>query len=162
VRPLAVMVAFAALLSGCGGGGKASAPPAAGTTQGAPAVSAPYRAACTNLETTIGIVSRLVSGSVDLITESSRPSQLATRTGQGQQHFLLAARVLASIQAPQAAAPAQRRLVAGLRRFAADLGRAQQSVERGDIAGAAGELADRQALADIQAATTEIDRVCGD
>jgi hypothetical protein len=159
VRGLSVL-ALAAALAGCGG--KASAPPPAATTQGPPPLSATDRAACANLESTIRIVSRLVSGSVDLITESSSPKQLARRTREGERHLLYAARVLAAIPAPQPAAAAQRRLVAGLRRFAVDLGRAQRSVGRGDIAGAARQVADRQALAEVQAATTEIDRVCGD
>jgi hypothetical protein len=51
--------------------------------------------------------------------------------------------------------------VRGLRRFAADFGRAGASVARGDLATAAQQLVDRQALTLVKDATAKIDRACG-
>ena len=69
--------------------------------------------------------------------------------------------MLTSIEAPKPLVAAKRQLVAGLRLFAADFGRAQISVEHDDIATAAQQLVDRPALAKVTTATQTIDRACG-
>ena len=71
------------------------------------------------------------------------------------------ASVLTSIGAPKSLVSAKRRLVAGLRLFAAGCGRAQISVEHDDIATAAQQLVDRPTLAKVITAPQTIDRACG-
>jgi hypothetical protein len=155
------VIALAAVLAGCGD--KSSAPPAAVTTTvpAAPTLTSESDlAACNELETNIRIVSSLISGSVEMMTQSLHPKQLAKRTGDTQKNLLLSASVLSLIAAPRPLVQAQKQLVAGLQRFAADFGRAKQSVSRNDIAKAAQQLVDRPALAKVTAATHEIDRAC--
>lgn len=157
------MIVLVTALAGCGG--NTSAPPPAGVTTTAPTAptltSASDLAACNELETNIRIVSRLISGSVEMMTQSLHPKELAKRTGETQRNLLVSASVLALIGAPRSLVPSQKRLVAGLQRFAADFGRAQQSVTRNDIAKAAQQLVDRPALAKVTAAAHKIDRACG-
>jgi len=152
------VITLAATLAGCGG--KTSAPPPQAAS-GPTLTSASDRAACNQLEGNIRIVSQLVSTSVEAMTQSLHPKELAQRTGNAQRSLLYSANVLSLIAAPRSLAPARHRLVAGLRQFAADFGRAQKSVERNDIAKAARQLVDRPALAKVSAATQKIDRACG-
>jgi hypothetical protein len=172
---VAVAVALAVALAGCGGKTvtrtvtttvTASTTPAVPTsttpTPAAPTLtSAADRAACNELETNIRIVSQLISGSVEALTHSIHPKQLARRTGDTQKNLVFAANVLASIGAPPSLVPARGRLVLGLRQFAADFGRAQKSVARNDLPTAAKQLVDRRALANVSAATQAIDKACG-
>jgi hypothetical protein len=151
VRPLAVALACSALLAGCGG--ESSAPPAA--TAGASG-----RAGCAELESKVRAVSRLMTASADLVTESLHPEALARRTGETERNLRYAAGVVAAVPTAPSLEPAHRQFVAGLRRFAADFGRARRSVQQGDIAGAAEELSDAAALAQLKRATTRIDRIC--
>jgi hypothetical protein len=154
------LLAFAAALAGCGG--RTSAQSTTTTRPAAPTLtSASDRAACNELESDIRIVSQLVSNSVEVMTQSLHPKELARRTGETQRNLLYAASVLSLIDAPTSLAPAQHRLVLGLKQFAADFGRAQRSVARNDIAKAARQLVDRPALANVAAATRTIDRACG-
>jgi hypothetical protein len=150
-------------LAGCSGRHAAVAP-ATTTTATGPAIptltSGSDRLSCAELETKIRLVSQLVSGSVELMTQSLRPKELARRTGDAQRNVLYAASVLELMRVPSPLATARRRLVLGLRSFAADFGRAKASVARGDIAAAARQLDDRTALAQVAAATSRIDRAC--
>jgi hypothetical protein len=150
-RPAAHVVSalvLALTASGCGGGGSASS-------------TAPDRAACDRVETKVRDVSQLVGGTVDLITQSVRRKELARRTGEGRRNLLYAASVLSRVDTPPSLAPAWHELIAGLRQVAGDFGRAQKAVQRNDMATAATQLADRSALAKLQASTRKIDRVCG-
>ena len=173
-----------ALLAGCGGGGKAATPPASSpATTTAPTVSirivttkpatttAPAPpptltsladlAACNVLQRNIAYVSQVVSQSVDFITQSLHPKQLAQRTGVGRRNLLYAADLLRRTPAPTSLRRAKASLVGALRSFAADFLRAQHSVARKDLAKAAFELVDRPAVAKISAATKKINRACG-
>ena len=174
-RPaLAVLapVAVAAALAGCGGSGgggttsaQASTPVTTAPTATVPAgptLTAPDDvAACNELEANIRIVSQLIASSAEALTRSLHSQQLAKRTGDTRKNLLLAARVLSQIQPPASLEGARNRLVHGLRSFAADFGRAQKSVQRGDIAAAARQLVDRPALAEVTDATKQIDAACG-
>src|SRR4051812_37293776 len=162
--PLLLLVALA--VTGCGGGGTAAPPPtatsAATTTAPAPKpfTSVLDIAACNELEAKIQIVSQLVSSSVEVMTQSVHPKQLAKRAGATRDNLLYAAHVLAQIVVPKSLVQAQQNLTAGLRQFAADFGRAQTSVRHGNIARAARQLVDKPALAKVTAATGTIDRAC--
>ena len=162
-----LLLAFA--VTGCGGAKKAAAPT---TTAAAPATTAATPtvptftsvldiAACDELQTKIRIVSQLVSASVEVMTQSVHPKQLAQRAGNTEKNLDYAATVLAQIVVPASLVQAQRNLVAGLRRFAGDFGKAQRSVRANNIARAAQQLVDKPALAKVTAATAAINRACG-
>ena len=119
------------------------------------------RATCRRLESTIRYVSQLVSSSVDSMTQSIHPKELAKRTGDARTNLLYAASLLSLLAAPEPLVPAKHQLVEGLSRFATDFGRAERSVEHDDIAKAAGQLADPHALAIVRVAARRIDRACG-
>jgi hypothetical protein len=140
-------------LAGCGGKNKA----APTTTRAAPVDAA----ACSQLEGYIRLVSELVSSSVEAMTQSTRPKELARRTGATQRNLAVAADALERLQLPPSLDQARRQLVRGLRLFSADFGRARASVARGDLATAAQQLVDRQALTLVKDATAKIDRACG-
>jgi hypothetical protein len=159
------LLALLAALAGCGGG-KTTAPPASTT---APAKTTPAPppftsvldlAACDELETKIGIVSQLVSSSVEVMTQSVHPKQLAKRAGATRDNILYAAHVLDQIVVPKSLVGSQHELTAGLRQFAADFGRAQASVLHNNLPQASRQLVDRPALAKVTAATKKIDRAC--
>src|SRR3954447_11117380 len=135
--PLLLLVALA--VTGCGGG-KTAAPPTTATSAGTTTAPAPKPftsvldiAACNELEAKIQIVSQLVSSSVEVMTQSVHPKQLAKRAGATRDNLLYAAHVLAQIVVPKSLVQAQQNLTAGLRQFAADFGRAQTSVRHGNI-----------------------------
>jgi hypothetical protein len=161
------VIALVVALAGCGGKTTTrtvtkTVPASTTTAPAAPTLtSAADRAACSELETNIRIVSQLISGSVAALTHSIHPKQLAKRTGDTQKNLLFAANVLASIGTPPSLLTARGQLVLGLRQFAADFGRARKSVARNDLATAAGQLVDRPALANVTAATQAIDKACG-
>jgi len=157
-------IALAAAIAACAG--KTTAEPTPSTTA-AQTVAAPTltsdadRATCQRLEGTIRFVSQLVSTGVDSMTQSVHPKELAKRTGDAKRNLLYAASLLSLLAAPEPLVRAKHQLVVGLRQFAADFGRAQRSVARNDIANAARQLADPQALAKVRVAARRIDRDCG-
>jgi hypothetical protein len=165
-----VVQAFVVLVlaAGCGGNGAAdrpptttAVPPARTTPPAATLTSASDRAMCAELESKIRLVSQVVSGSVELMTQSLHPKELARQTGKAQQNITYAAGSLELMRVPASLATARRNLVVGLNSFAADFGKAKASVEHGDIAAAAQQLVDRPALAKVSSATKKIDRACG-
>lgn len=149
-RPAAyVLIAGVAALAGCGGGSKQAA-----TTTSRPT------AACARLQRDVGLVSTVVSGSVEAMTQSLHPKELAQRTGEAQRNIAAAADALARLTLPPSLAQSRTQLVAGLRRFAADFGRAEDAVARNDLATAAADLKDPAALTKVRVATDQIDRTC--
>src|SRR3954471_5755425 len=157
MRRSAMLVLVALVLAGCGGGTTAATPTratCAGTTTARalkPFTSVLDIAACNELETKIQIVSRLVSSSVEVMTQSVHPKELAKRAGDTRDNLLYAAHVLAQIVVPKSLVQPRQRLTAGLRQFAADFGRAQTSVRHNNIARAARQLVDKPALAKVTA-----------
>jgi len=161
-----VVQAFVVLaLAGCGDKQAAAPPPTTTTPRPTPAAptltSVSDREMCAELETKLRLVSQVVSGSVELMTQSLHPQELARRAGQAQRNILYSAGALELMRVPGPLATARRNLVLGLKSFAADFGRAKSSVARGDIAAAAQQLNDRASLAKVAAATRRIDRACG-
>ena len=163
VRVICAIVLVAALTS-CAGKTTTQQEAATSDAQTAPDStlnSDADRATCRRLESTIRYVSQLVSSSVDSMTQSIHPKELAKRTGDAKTNLLYAASLLSLLAAPEPLVPAKHQLVEGLSRFATDFGRAQRSVEHDDIATAAGQLADPHALAIVRVAARRIDRACG-
>src|SRR6516165_3202733 len=161
--PALAAVAIAAAFAGCGGKSSAPTTHAAATTAAAvPTLTSDSdRQACAGLVTQLRLVSALVSGSVAVVTNSVHPAQLAARTGLARRNLLLSANDIAAVDVPQPLEPARNRLVRGLRRFAADLGRARRSVLHHRLPAAASEIVDNTALIDLQASTKTINRACG-
>src|SRR6266550_4721736 len=132
--------ALAVALAGCGhhAAVPVAPPPPPPAPPAAPPpptlTSAADLAACSELETNIRIVSQLISNSVETMTQSLHPKELAKRTGETQRNLLYAASVLSQIDPPHSLVHARRQLVRGLQEFAADFGRAKRSVARKDIA----------------------------
>ena len=164
MRPLVLQAFIVLALAGCGGEQATAPPPPPPTTTAPPPptlTSAADRAMCAELETKIRLVSQVVSGSVELMTQSLHPNELARRTGEAQQNVLYAAGALELMRVPASLTTARRNVVVGLRSFADDFGRAKASVAQGDIAAAAEQLRDPTALGKVATATKRIDRACG-
>jgi len=164
MRCAVVQALLVLVLAGCGGGKQASVAPPTTTAPArpAPTMTTPAeRAACAELQTKIRLVSTVVSGSVELMTQSLHPNELAARTGEAQRNLLLAAGSLELMRLPAPLVAPRRNLVVGLRDFADDFGKAKASVAHGDIAAAAQQLDDRAALGKVATATKRIDRACG-
>jgi hypothetical protein len=149
---LACCLVLVAVVAGCGG--KKQAAP---TTTAAPVDVA----SCNQLEGYIRLVSQVVSGSVEAMTQSTHPNVLAQRTVATQRNLATAASVLEQLELPPSLDAARRQLVRGLRLFSADFGRAGASVRRDDLATAARQLVDRRALTLVREATAKIDHACG-
>src|SRR5262245_52000678 len=161
-----------AALAGCGGHSSSASPAttAPATTAQAPSLTTidppspklSTSAACGELETDIRIVSQLVSTSVEVMTQSTHPKELAVRAGNASKNLVYSAHVLSTIDVPRTLTRPRNQLVVGLRAFGADFDRAQKAVARNDLAAAAQELVDRPALAKVRTSTATIDRACGD
>lgn len=149
------LVATLAVLALAGCGGKTKAAPT--TIRVAPVDAT----ACNQLEGYIRLVSDVVSSSVEAMTQSTRPKELARRTAATQRNLAAAADTLERLQLPLSLDQPRRQLVRGLRLFSTDFGRARASVARGDLAKAAQQLVDQRALTLVRDATAKIDRACG-
>jgi hypothetical protein len=151
----AATLAVASIAAGCGGAKHTptATPPA--TTTGLSTA-----AACSEAELDVRFISQLIGNTVEAMTNSLHPKQLARRTGVGRQSLLVAVRLMERFKAPPSLTHARTQLVDGLRRYAADFGRAQRSLEQNDVAKASRQLTDRAALAEVRAATAAIDRAC--
>jgi len=104
-----------ALAAGCGGNAGAdqrttttTVPPARTTPPAATLTTASDRALCAELETKIRLVSQVVSGSVELMTQSLHPKELARQTGKAQQNITYAAGSLELMRVPASLATARR------------------------------------------------------
>src|SRR5258708_28977568 len=93
------LLAFVLAVAGCGGA-KSAAPPTTATSGATTTAPAPKPftsvldiAACNELETKIQIVSQLISSSVEVMTQSVHPKQLAKRAGDTRDNLLYAAHV---------------------------------------------------------------------
>jgi hypothetical protein len=167
LRPALVIgatVAVAVLAAGCGGSGHGAptttdvpTTPATTTRPLSPAKAA----ACNDLVLDVQFISQLISNSVEAMATSVHPKQLAQRTGTGQQSLLVAVRLLERAGPDPSLALARAHLIDGLRRYAADFGRARSAVQANDMAKASAQLNDHHALSEVRAATKAIDKACG-
>src|SRR3954447_4695364 len=98
-------------LAGCGGKSKPS------PTTAPQSVDA---ASCNQLEGYIRLVSQVISTSVQEMTQSVHPKQLAARTGATQRNLARAPNVIERFQLPPTLDQPRTRLVRELRLFGAD------------------------------------------
>jgi hypothetical protein len=161
VLAIAATLVLAAIVAGCGGAKHTPPAPTTAAATTTTTTSVAGTVSCKEIELDVGFISQLISNTVESITNSLHPKQLAHRTGVGRQSLLVAARLVERFHPPPSLALARTQLVHGLRRFAADFGRAQRSVQKNDIAKASQQLNDPAALAGVRRATAAIDRVCG-
>src|ERR1051325_8720003 len=106
---------FVVVATGCGGKEHQAAP----ATTAAPVDVA----SCNQVEGYIRLVSEVVSGSVEAMTQSTHPKVLAQRTVATQRNLATAANVLEQLELPPSLDAARRQLVPGLPPFSADFGR---------------------------------------
>jgi hypothetical protein len=177
-----LMLGAALLVAGCGGNKKAassttapvSVPPATTAATTAPTstttqthplaptlTSASDLAACVELTTNLRVISTLIRSSVEDITQALHPKQLAKKTSDASQNLLYSAKVIALLEVPPSLEKTRARFVSGIRRFGADYARASKATAKGDLARASHYLHDGVALAEIDAASKKINRVCG-
>lgn len=169
MRRAVIFASTVLLLAGCGGNKQAvatqptvtTAPPRTTTTVPPTLTTASERAACAVLQSKVRDIAAIVSGSVELMTQSLHPAELARRTGDTQRNLLLAAGSLDLMRVPPQLDTARRRLVIGLQSFAGDFGRAKAAVARNDMAAAARQLTDPRSLSNVSAATKRLNRLCG-
>jgi hypothetical protein len=174
MRRVVIFGSIVLMVAGCGGKKHAAVTqptvvvtqttatqPPSTTTKAPTLTSASDRQACAVLLVKIRDVAALVSGSVELMTQSLHPKELARRTGEAQRNVLLAAGSLDLMRVPRPLTTARSRLVIGLQGFAADFGRAKAAVARNDMATAARQLSDPRSLANVAAATKRVNQLCG-
>jgi hypothetical protein len=160
----------AGLLAGCGD--KAASPQAATATAAAPTAAASPSAdpvltapddvaACAQLVQTVRAVSVVVGHTTEEITKALHPKELAVKMGTAQHSLLDSAKVIEIVPVPKPLAGSQRDLAKGLRMFAADFGRAKASAAKGDMATAAQQTVDEDALRKVQTSAKRIDDRCG-
>jgi hypothetical protein len=159
---IGAIVSAAALAAGCGGGGHGTTAPtttAPDTTVGTAPRADP--ATCSELGVDVQFISQLIENSVEAMATSIHPKQLAHRTAQGQQSLLVAVRLLERSGPDPTLALARAHLIDGLRRYAADFGRARHAVSKNDMVTASAQLNDRHALSEVRAAAKAINKACG-
>jgi hypothetical protein len=173
---LCLVLAAAVLLAGCGGtkASPTTAPPvsvptttaaqttaAQTTTAGPTLTSAADIAACLELARNLKAVSTMTQSSVDYVTQSLHPKQLAQRVGTTVGQLRYGAQVMSLTPVPRSLEPARAQLVAGLRRFANDFARAQKYFRVSDMASGAAAVNDPQAVAQITTASHLMTKGCG-
>ena len=115
MRRAFVQASVVLALAGCGGKEASVTPTTTAPARPSPTLTSPSdRAQCAELESRLGLVSQVVSGSVELMTRSLHPNELAQRTGEAEQNLLYAASVLELMRVPRSLASARRQLVVGV------------------------------------------------
>jgi anion-transporting ArsA/GET3 family ATPase len=163
-RPATVIccaLATAVLVAGCGGKKQAasSTTTSTATTKSVP-VTAAEVAACKELGRNLQIVTTMTSNSVQLLTNSLHPKELAQNVQVTQQSLLYGAKVIGLLSLPSNLSHPRDQFVAGIRLYAADFGRAQKAVQRKDLAAAAKEMQDPVALGRVANATAKLTKIC--
>jgi hypothetical protein len=150
--------------AGCGSSTHATTPATTvGTTTTAAAtvtIAPADRPACAFLFARLQRVTIALQTSSDLIAHSLDKQQLARRIAIEQVQLQRSARLMAGGPVPAALAPANRDLVAALRAFSRDFGRAKGPAKQGDFRGATAAMTDRPVVQRILRASTTIERTC--
>jgi hypothetical protein len=160
---LGAIVAVAA----CGGSDKPPARTATPSPSAQPAPTATVaiapadQAACTALFARLQRVSVALGSSSSLLAQSSDKQDLAGRIATEQTQLRRSATLMDSAVVPAPLQAANRRLVAALRRFSRDFGRARAPARRGDFQAATSAMTDRVAVTRILAAARTIQAACG-
>lgn len=153
---MAVVIAVA----GCGGGGghasSSTAPPSTPTIT----IAAGYRGACALLVARLGRVTAALTASSELTARSRNKRELTHRIRVEEVQLERSATLMSGGPIPPPLVPADRRLVASLRAFARDFGRARGPAARGDFAAAAAAMSDEPVVRRIVQTSKTIDAAC--
>jgi TolA-binding protein len=173
-RPVAAAAAVlgAATLAACTGtpAGAPAAGPALSTATSTATSTAPStgvvaidpadRAACASLFARLQRVTAAIDGSSELIAQSVSAQDLSQRIAVEQVQLERSAQLMTQEPVPAPLAEADRRLVAALRGFAADFGRARVPAARGDFRAAAQAMTDPPLVQRILDAAKTIEDAC--
>jgi hypothetical protein len=168
-RRTAALALTTLAVTACGGGAKPASTPAptAAATKAAAAPTAPKIAiapqdlpACAGLFARLQRVTVALGSSSELIAQSENKADLSQRIATEQQQLERSARLMDSAVVPAPLAAANRRLVAALRAFARDFGRAKAPARKGDLAGAVQAMTDQGAVNRVLAAAKTIEDAC--
>jgi TolA-binding protein len=169
-RPVAAAAAVlaAATLAACTGtpaGTPAAGPALSTATSAAPstgviAIDPADRAACASLFARLQRVTAAIDGSSELIAQSVSAQDLSQRIAVEQVQLERSAQLMTQEPVPAPLADADRRLVAALRGFAADFGRARVPAARGDFQAAAQAMTDPPLVQRILDAAKTIEDAC--
>jgi hypothetical protein len=157
------LLALAAAVAGCGAGTAkhASPPTATATTTAPPVVIAPAeRPACALLFSRLQRVTVALQTSSDLIAHSLNKKQLGRRIAIEQVQLQRSAALMTGGPIPAALIPADRSLVASLRAFSRDFGRAKVAATRGDFRAATTAMGDTPVVHRILQASKTIETAC--
>jgi hypothetical protein len=170
---MAALAALACAATACGSGAPAAPPAsspaataspvaAAPSATGTPAaISAADRPACAALFARLQRVTLALSSSSELIAQSEDQTDLSGRIATEQQQLERSARLMDAAVVPGPLAGANRRLVAALRAYAHDFGRAKAPAERGDFQAAVQAMTDKPAVDRMLTAAKSIEDACG-
>jgi hypothetical protein len=153
----------AVALTGCGAAKRTTSTQsrAATTTAPAPVAIAPGEGpACAALFARLQRVTIALQTSSDLIAHSLTRTQLGRRIAIEQVQLQRSAALMAGVPAPAALVPAERSLIAALRSFSRDFGRAKTAARRGDFRTATGAMTDPTVVQRILAASKTIEHTC--
>ena len=131
-------------------------PPSTGVASVDPA----DRAACVSLFGRLQRVTTAIDGSSELIARSVSAADLSQRIAVEQVQLERSAQLMTAQPVPAALAAADQRLVAALREFAADFGRARAPAARGDFGAAAQAMTDPPVVQRILDAAKTIEDAC--
>jgi hypothetical protein len=151
----------AAVVVGCGSSSQHASPTTTTRSRSAITIAPSERAACGLLLERLRRVTAALQASSELIAHSLNKRQLSNRIGIEQVQLRRSAALLTGGPIPAALVPVDRRLVAALRAFSRDFGRAKAPAARGDFRAATAAMSDTAAVKRILAASKTIERACG-
>lgn len=122
--------------------------------------SSPATVSCAQLTGRLQQVTQVLGTSSELIANSVNPQQLSQRIATEQEALRQSASFMGSVRPPAAVAAADRRLVAALRAFSADFGRAAGPAARGDFQAATADMGDKPVVQQILSASKAIQEGC--
>lgn len=161
------------MLAGCGGSAaprptatpQAAAPTATPSASGTPtatpvAIAPGEQPACDLLFARLNRATLAISSSSELIAHAQNPKELSQRIKTQQQQLERSAQLLDAAVVPKALEDANRSLVAALKTFAGDFGKAYEPAAQGDFQGAVEAMTDRATIAKVLAASQVIEATC--
>jgi hypothetical protein len=151
---------IAATAAGCGSARQAHAPTTTIARTRTLTIAPGERPACAVLFARLQRVTTALQTSSSLIAHSLNKQQLGRRIAIEQVQLERSAALMSGGPIPTALVVADRRLVAALRAFARDFGRAKTAAGRGDFRAAAAAMGDAAVVQRILSASKTIEGAC--